>query len=158
MTQRFCLDTSFLINGWHKHYRIDVFPSLWDVLGTLMDEGVVFSCEDVFRELKDKEDTLLKWAKQHRNAFERPTEEVLGNLAQIMRRFSNFAAQGGARNRADPIVIAHAQVDDAVLVTDEHPSEKQKPTKPPKIPNVCSTLGIPWMTPIDFLAAIDIAF
>jgi len=158
VTQRFCLDTSFLINGWHKHYRIDVFPSLWDALGVLLEEGTVFSCDDVFGELKDKEDDLLEWAKTRRNAFEKPTEEVLANLSKIMTQFSNFAAQGGAKNRADPIVIAHALFDDAVLVTDEQPSEKQKPTKPPKIPNVCSKLGIPWMTPIDFLAAINLTF
>jgi hypothetical protein len=100
----------------------------------------------------------LEWAKTHKNAFEKPAEEVLAKLSQIMARFSNFAAQGGAKNRADPILIAHAQVDDAVLVTDEQPSDRQKPTKPPEIPNVCSELGIPWMTPIDFLAAIDIDF
>jgi len=158
VTQRFCLDTSFLINGWHKRYRIDVFPALWDAMGVLMQEGSVFSCDDVYAELKEKEDNLLQWAKIHRDAFEKPTEEVLANVSEIMARFSNFAAQGGARNRADPIVIAHARVDDAVLVTDEQPVARQKPTKPPKIPNVCSELGIPWMTPIDFLAAIDISF
>jgi hypothetical protein len=53
VAQRFCLDTSFLINGWHKRYRIDVFPSLWLALGVLMDDGSVFSCDDVYRELQE---------------------------------------------------------------------------------------------------------
>ena len=145
-----------MINGWRKRYPITVFPSLWETLAVLMDEGVVFSCDEVYGELKRQKDELLEWAKGRRGAFERPTEEVLSQLATVMSRFPNFAAQGGSGNHADPFVIAHAQVADAVVVTDEEWAERQRPTKPPKIPNVCEELGIPWMSPAEFLAAIGI--
>jgi hypothetical protein len=156
VAERFCLDTSFLINGWHKRYRIDVFPSLWDTLSVLMQAGTVFSCHDVYLELQHQDDELLVWAKERAAAFEKPTEEVLAELARIMGRFSNFAAQGGAKNRADPFVIAHARVDGAIVVTDEQWADRQKATKPPKVPNACDALGVSWMRPIDFLGAIDI--
>ncbi len=159
MTQRFLLDTSFLINGWHKRYRIDVFPSLWDAIGGLMDEGVVLSCEQVYQELQGQRDTLSEWAKKRRSVFKEPTEEVIAELSTIMTRFTNFAAKGGgSNNRADPWVIAHAIVNGAIVVTDEQPAKRQKPTKPPKIPNVCDELEILWATPIDFLAKAGIYF
>jgi len=41
---------------------------------------------------------------------------------------------------ADPYVIALAGGRNLTVVTDEKP----KPTKP-RIPDVCDTLGIPWM-------------
>jgi len=124
-----------------------------------MDRRVVFSCEEVYNELKDQQDALFDWAKARRGAFEKPNEEVLEELARIMTRFRNFAAQGGgSRNRADPFVIAHARVAGAVVVTDEEAVQRQKPTKPPKIPNVCEEMSVLWMPPADFLAATGIVF
>jgi len=122
-----------------------------------MGNGIVFSCEEVYRELEDQQDELFEWAKKHKDVFKKPTEEVLELLTQVMSQFRNFAAQGGgSRNRADPFVIAHAQAAGAVVVTDEEWAERQKPTKPPKIPNACSELGVSWMTPAEFLAAIGV--
>jgi len=159
VTQRFCLDTSFLINGWNKRYPVNVFPALWDALSGLMGRQLVFSCEEVYNELKHQQDALFDWAKARRAAFEKPNEEILEELARIMAQFRNFAAQGGgSRNRADPFVIAHARVAGAVVVTDEEPVQRQKPTKPPKIPNVCEEIGVLWMPPADFLAAAGIVF
>jgi len=121
-----------------------------------MDEGVVFSCEEVYGEIKKQDDALFKWAKERVTVFKKPTQEVLEQLKQVMSRFPNFAAQGGSTNRADPFVIAHAWAVGAIVVTDEERADRQKATKPPKIPNACDKLGLSWMTPIDFLAAIGI--
>jgi hypothetical protein len=45
-----------------------------------------------------------------------------------------------------------------LVVTDEQPAEKLKPTKPPKLPNACETMNVAWIRPIDFLAAMKIKF
>jgi Domain of unknown function (DUF4411) len=154
----YCLDSSFLINGWQKRYRPDVFPSIWTTLSSLIDEKVVFSCEEVYLEIKEQQDDLFKWVDAHKRAFLQPDENVSSEMLKVMAKFPNLAAKGAALNRADPWVVALARVNGAIVVTDEQPAEKQKPTKPPKLPNVCEGLDIRWMRPIDFLAAMKIKF
>ena len=90
--------------------------------------------------------------------FEKPTQEVLTELTDLMSKYPNFAAQGGrSTNAADPWVIAHAKVAGATVVTDEFPTEKTvRASVPPKIPDVCSALELPWMRPVDFFIATDI--
>ena len=152
----YCLDTSFLINGWHKRYRRSVFTALWDALDLLIHDGAVFSCYEVFEELKKQEDDLLDWAKRRRDMFKDPDENVLKEMRTIMSSHPNIAAAGGSLNKADPWTIAQAKVSGAILVTDEEPAPRQRPTKPPRIPDVCEALGIPWMSPIHFFEHAEI--
>jgi predicted nucleic acid-binding protein len=156
--QRYCLDTSVLINGWHKRYRPDVFPSIWATISDLMLDATVFSCEEVYLELKEQDDDLFKWADERRKSFLQPDEYVNDEMLNVMARFPNLAARGASLNKADPWIVAVARVSGAVVVTDEQPSEKSRSTKPPKLPNVCEALNVQWMRPIDFLAAMKIKF
>lgn len=154
--QQYCLDTSFLINGWHKRYRRDVFPTIWVTLESLLENTTVFSCEEVYLELKEQEDDLFEWVEARKKSFYQPNEEVNDEMLNVMSRFPNLAAKGTSLNRADPWVLAVARVMGATVVTDEQPAEKQRATKPPKLPNACEGLNVPWMRPIDFLAAMKI--
>lgn len=134
-----------------------MFPSLWSRLEDLITSESVYSCEEVLKELNDKDDALKSWATIRKTMFFKPSGVVIAHITNIMKKFPNFAASGGSHNRADPWVIAQAlATEGTVVVTDEHPSTKQKPTKPPKIPDVCDALGIKWATPIDFLRAVGI--
>ena len=74
-------------------------------------------------------------------------------MRELMNRMPNLAAEGD-RNRADPWVVTLAQVRGTMVVTDEKWSNT-RPTKPPKIPNVCNELGIKWKTPAEFIEMID---
>jgi PIN domain nuclease of toxin-antitoxin system len=156
--QKFCLDTSIFINGWWKHYPIDVFPSYWQALDKLMEEGIVFSCFEVYEELKRQDDALLKWAKKHRKFFEDPTEDTFLQLQELMKEYPNFAAASGTLNAADPWVISHAMPTRAIVVTYEDRATKRKETKPPKIPDVCDDLGMRSMKVPEFLKEMKISF
>lgn len=158
MKLRYCIDTSLFINGWRKHYRPDVFPNVWNTLDELIAAGVLFSCDAVYDELQAQADDLAEWAKARREIFEKPKDDTFLEMQAVMLEFPNFAAQGGSTNAADPWLIAHARLANAVIVTDERSAERQRPTKPPKLPNVCEHLGMQWMGPVDFLAANGIVF
>jgi len=158
VTQRYCLDTSFLVNGWQKRYHPNVFPSLWACLDELIKKREVFSCEEVYIEVQKKTDELAAWVKDRKAAFLVPDENVTTEMHKIMDQFRNFAAIGGALNQADPWVVSVARVTGSVVVTDEQKAEKRKATKPPKLPNVCEAMNVQWMTPIEFLAAIKMKF
>jgi hypothetical protein len=113
------------------------------------------SCEEVYREIEKQHDGLCDWAKRQKQIFERPTSATTRQMQIVMGMFPNLAAQGGATNAADPWVISHAKLAGATLVTYEQRQEHMNPRKPPKIPNVCEALNVPWLGMADFLKAID---
>jgi hypothetical protein len=158
MPDLYCVDTSFLINGWRKHYRIDVFAPVWDRLDVLIEDGTLLSCEEVYFELARQKDELLEWAKYRKAAFQKPTARTIAECKKIMSKYPNFAASGGSTNAADPWVIAHAIATESTVVTDETRAPNQRATKPPRIPDVCDAMGIRWLPPIDFLAEVGIDF
>jgi hypothetical protein len=154
MQNCYCLDTSFLINGWGQ-YRIDVFPSIWSAIEANLSERMICSCDEVYRETQVQRNGLASWTKKHRKHFHKPTEDTLDNLRLVMEAFPNYAAQGGSANAADPLVIAHAITVGATVVTDEKLGNT-KPTKPPKMPNACNALNVRCIKPIDFLHELGI--
>lgn len=155
---RYCLDTSSLINGWHKHYSVRVFPGVWESLELLLVQRRVFSCIEVWNELSVQRDDLFEWAKARKHRFEQPNSEILAELAVIMQAFPNFVAQGSAKNTADPWVIAHAKAEGGIVVSDEYSAPRQKPNKPPKIPDACAALGIRCVRLTDFFESYEIRF
>lgn len=157
MKQTYCLDTSFFINSWTQYYRRDVFPSFWVEIDRLIRREVVTSCIDVYFELKRREDPLFAWAEERKHLFCEPDDDTVTEMLRIMQEHSNFAAAGGSGNAADPWVIAHAIQTGSIVVTDEQSAET-KPTRPPKIPNVCERQRVRWTGIIDFLAANNMSF
>jgi hypothetical protein len=59
----YCVDTSAWMDGWQRYYPQDVFPSLWTRLDELIGTGQIISSEEVYVELKKKDDTLHDWMK-----------------------------------------------------------------------------------------------
>jgi hypothetical protein len=135
-----------------------VFPSIWVAVESFFKETSVFSCEEVYLEIKEQEDDLSEWADDDKKAFLQPTEEVNDEMSNVMSRFPNLAAKGASLNRADPWVLSVARVSGAVVVTDEQPDGNRRATLPPKLPNACEALSIAWIRPIDFLAEMKIKF
>jgi len=53
--RKFVVDTSSLIDL-EIYYPYIVFPSLWNFLFKMFDEGKLFSVKEVYRELKDSQE------------------------------------------------------------------------------------------------------
>jgi hypothetical protein len=119
-----------------------------------MDNWMVFSCYEVLEELKVKDDDLYAWALERKEAFCLPTPDTAAQMRIVMARHRNLAATGGSLNRADPWVIAQALVLGATVVTDEAPEPNRRQTKPPKMPDVCESMGLAWVPPIEFLSLV----
>lgn len=153
----YCLDSSFLINGWHKRYSPDVhnFSEIWETISRLVKDDEVVIPWEVAKEVKRQRDDLVAWLGPLRSFIKRPTVVDQRCLSELMKRLPNLAARGERRNAADPWVIATAQARNAIVVTDEERQKiATKPTKAPKIPHACDLVGVTWMPPIDFLGEI----
>ena len=154
----FCLDTSFLINGWHKTYRRTVFPSLWERLDKLIHANRVCSCMEVYNDLMRQADDLSDWAKRRKPAFPEATPETIKHVLRIAKQFPQIAAiKEGKTSYSDAWVIAHALTIGAIVVTDEMPAPLQRASKPPKIPDLCDHLAVKWASPIVFLEKAGIS-
>jgi hypothetical protein len=136
----FCLDTNALIEPWHRRYPKDVFPTFWDTVETWAADGRLIAPEAVLTELEAQDDDLYRWAKDHRSLFLPPEVPVQAAVTSIVAQFTGLVDWQRQRDKADPWVIAQAQVSSAAVVTEEAPS--RSPERKPKIPDVCAQLGI----------------
>jgi predicted nucleic acid-binding protein len=157
----YCLDSNVLIQAWQKYYSPKLCPSYWDKLNQLGTEGKIFISQMVFDELTKTDDDLSKWVKESNIEVKTLTADVTNAVSQIyaadpLHKFLVDNKKG--RSLADPWVIAHAIVDNAVVVTKEEKVTAANNKKGVKIPNVCDNMNIPWMTDFEMLEDLEITF
>jgi hypothetical protein len=138
---RYSIDTSALLDGWHRYYRPKVFPGLWENLEALVADGKLRASEEVYLELQRKDDAAFAWAKKHRGMFVKHDAAILSVVSAVLKDHRALIRANGNRSGADPFVIALAKTHGCVVITGERLSDSPKK---PRIPNVCQALGIQW--------------
>ncbi len=140
MPAKYSFDTNIFIENWNTLYPVDVFPSVWEFVASLMEQGLAVVSREVMEELKKKDDSLLAWMKP-RDALLIPTDGVVqAQTTQINDAFPTLVDVERERNLADPFVIAVAEIRGCSVVSYEKP--RTKATKPHKIPDVCAERGL----------------
>jgi hypothetical protein len=145
---KYSLDTSSLIEPWHRLYPPDVTPRLWDeLLPDLIAAGELRAIQEVRIELEQQDDALLAWATSQTGLFVEIDADVQIAVKEVMRQHAKLVDINSARSGADPFVIAFALVNGGIVVCEE------KPRSPinPKIPDVCSSLGVRCMKMLDLI-------
>lgn len=111
--RKFVIDTSSLIDL-EKYYPYNVFPSLWEFLFEMFDEGKLFSVNEAYEELKDSQEV---W-KDYKKCFRDLTDEETEYLSEIMTldKFESFRYRGFKKTNggpwADPYLVACGIADD----------------------------------------------
>jgi len=126
MTTNNCyiIDTSSLVNL-KKNNPIDLFPTVWKKLESLIDDKRLFSPEEVYSEIKKKDDDLYKWAtKVHKKLFKKVTPKQIKIVGDILKEYPSLAHIDKESN-ADPWLIALA----IELKEDRQHSLESKPIK-----------------------------
>jgi len=149
---KYSIDTSALLDAWVRHYPIDTFPTFWEKLGALIDDGDAVATELINAELNKKDDGCIQWfnKKSLGKFFKEIDDEIQGAVSKILIN-PNYQRLVEARKvayAADPFVIALAQIHNLTVVTGEQAS--LNPAKP-KIPNVCEDLFIPCINILDLM-------
>jgi hypothetical protein len=69
-----------------KNYYPSAFSSLWRRLDAAASDGTIVSVREVYNELHNYNDVdfIQEWAKQHKSIFERPTNEELLVVQEIL--------------------------------------------------------------------------
>ena len=64
----YIIDSCSLIDL-NKHNPLDIFPSLWEKIETLIYSEAMISHIEVFNEINQQDDTLANWLRRHKNMF-----------------------------------------------------------------------------------------
>jgi hypothetical protein len=136
---KYSIDTSAILDGWIRYYPPDRFPSLWRNIEGLIASSNLCGTEEVLIELKKKDDDVYKWAKNQPGLFLTIDEPTQKAVAKILLDYPRLVNAGKNRSTADPFVIGLAQVNGLTVVSAETPSNN---LEKPKIPDVCSAMGI----------------
>ena len=140
----FVFDTSAYINGWRDHYPPATFPSVWLLIEAAFDDQRVISPREVYNELSHKDDDVGAWAKERLASFVEATADVQREAGVIY----GTLPDPGARDGADPWVIAEARVRGLTVVTYEGRSFGGAPTRRwhRQMPGICQHHGVPCVT------------
>lgn len=150
MSDRYSVDTSALIDGLERYYPPASFPALWDHMDELIGEGRLLASEEVWEEAQKRDEVVTQWMRPRRDGLLVPTDAgVTARVQEILDHpdHKRLVMQGRGRNRADPFVIAVAELRDAMVVTGESPGSQRKP----KIPTVCADRGVECVPFVDII-------
>jgi hypothetical protein len=147
----YIIDTSSLVGlyRWRPPAR---HRAVWDKLDELISAGRLISPQEVYEELREKQDAVARWALRRKKTgrfFIKTTRQLAGTAKQLVHRFPNFIEFDRPVPQADPFVIALALFElrqtlgqRCVVVTEE----KYTPTGRPRIPHVCEAHKLPYMS------------
>jgi hypothetical protein len=145
----YCIDTSSLIGAFVRHYPQSSFPGFWREFEQLIDAGRVFSPRAVYDELKDRNDDLTAWAKNHDTIFLPPSVDTMVFVGNIGVHFPQTLTTTIAANKADPWLVAFGAVKSWTVVTEERGSSREIPT----IPQMCRRYGVQCVALVDVIKA-----
>ncbi|MGC1119729.1 MAG: DUF4411 family protein [Candidatus Methanofastidiosia archaeon] len=102
----YIIDSSSLIEL-NKHNPIDVYPSVWKKIKSLIKKKSLVAPKEVFNEIKEGDDQLANWVNQLKDFFIQPTPQQIVNIKEILRRYPSII-KTDRKYDADPWIIALA--------------------------------------------------
>src|SRR5262245_15299581 len=127
-------DTSALIGAWVRSYPPDVFPALWEQIDALGQARRLVVPEEVLDELSERDDDLHAWVKARQGSLvESTSRAVMLEARAVLLDHPELTKAGTGRGKADPFVIAAAQLRECAVVTEEQGGSDRRP----RIPFVC---------------------
>lgn len=142
-----CIDTNAIIDLHRRLYPRDVFPSLWENLENLVSKGDLISPKEVMKELEQRDDAILIWAKANRAMFQGLDNEQLEQVKRILKDFPKLIDPYKTTPAADPFVVSLASSKGWTVITSE---KFGSPGGLPKIPDVCKKFGVKCVPLLDF--------
>ncbi len=103
----YIIDSCSLIDL-NRHNPIDVFPTLWQKIGDLIDSNMMISHIEVFNEVTQQDDILSEWLKKYKKMFIDVTNRQAELVNEILDKYPSFV-KTDKQYDADPWLIALAK-------------------------------------------------
>ena len=136
----YCIDSSSIIDAGERYYPEDIFPTFWERLDGLANEGRLKAPGQLIEELKRKSDTWRKWVYDRQlTLIDEPDEAFFEAVKAVVSQYQkqNPAQFNPDRLTYDPFFIALALSKGYTLIT----SELSRPGGF-RIPAICSGVGV----------------
>lgn len=140
----------------HDRYPKSLFPSIWQKIDTLIQNGQLYSHIEVLREIKQTiypKDKLLVWSNKNKKLFlgiDSCQSQQLNNIKQKY----NHQYWNNEINRpgpwADPYLIAAAICESATIISQENKAKANR------IPPIASQFKIPSINLLEFFQELKI--
>lgn len=151
-SMKYSFDTSSFISL-NDYYPLDIFPTVWQRIDALVNEGVIVATIMVYDEIKPIDDDIHAYLKDRSKEvfqlLDRTQEQIVDDIVNV--HFPQWVKPHSTSNKADPFVVALAKSYSLTVVTEE----KRNPNKT-TIPRVCETLGVRWINLLEFLREIKL--
>lgn len=105
-SNHYIIDSSSLM-ALNRHNPLDVFPTVWRKIESLIKKGLLLAPKEVLNEIIAGDDQLAKWAKKQNKLFREPTEEQIKIVKDILKDYSSLVKEN-RKYDADSWVIALA--------------------------------------------------
>lgn len=132
-----------------------MFPSLWSKLDGLIAAGDIISSEEVYVELKRKDDDLHNWIQGRKQMLVPLDEAIQLQAVALLNEFPRLVDTLRGRSKADPFVIATAMERGAVVVSGETLTGN---LDKPRIPDVCKVKNIRCITFLRMIRELKLTF
>jgi len=153
--QVYCIDANSLINLKRVYPRsMKVFSPIWEKIEGMIKMDLLVSHFEVYREIKEGNDEISKWATINRKIFKEPDDqEQIRNFEKVKEQYDTdyWERETNAdRPWGDPWIIALSMAIKATIVTDEN---KEKGNR---IPSVARQFQIASLNLLEFFKEIGI--
>ena len=141
----------------NRKYPIDIFPSVWQKIESLIDSGFLVSPKEVLKEIEKGDDNLKEWAKKQTKLFKNLTARQIQIVQEILAKYPRWLNEDSMTPIADPFVITLAiemeqdpqttiieTIKKRIVVSEERMSGKKT-----KVPYVSHQYGIECIFLID---------
>lgn len=146
----FVVDSSSWISLHEEHHPPDVFPTLWTELKSRAESGAIKVPTEVFREVGEDQG-IGAWLRMLVPPVVcKPSAGVQGIVGDVMRNHPSLVH--GRRASADPWIIAFAQSNRWVAVTEEQIGSPARPT----IRGICTLRGVECIRAVEMLRRLEI--
>lgn len=102
----YILDSSSLIDL-HRHNPMDVYPTVWKELESLIKKDRIIAPREVLDEITSGDDELVKWAKKYKDMFRHKTREQIKEVKRILKDYPSMVKDVN-KHDADVWIIALA--------------------------------------------------
>jgi hypothetical protein len=142
----YCIDASSLMDLSRQYPRAR-FPSVWQEIDALVEEGRLIAPKEVLKEIMKGDDSLVDWVKKKSKMFKPLDSEQAKAVSAILAACPTLIDFLSEMPQADPFLIALAKVGNEsqtktlfeikhVVVTQEGKNKFNK------IPQVCARVGV----------------
>jgi len=105
-SNHYIIDSSSLIEL-NRRNPIDIFPTVWQSIESLISKGLLVAPKEVLYEIMDGDDQLARWAKNQSRLFKDLTSKQIEIVKDILRSYPSMVKEY-RKHDADSWVIALA--------------------------------------------------